>query len=123
LLQGVQAGGFAWPRLRFKLAESGSGPVLEFRARPDWPLVFEAWPGRQADEYGPFLLLRAADLAGAFPARLKGGRGRWRLLVLVRLLPTALASAAREAVGDPEEYQGWLDLARRLAEALPREPG
>lgn len=123
LLESVQAGGFAWPRLRFKLAESGSGPVLEFRARPDWPLMFESWPGQQADEYGPFLLLRAADLAGAFPARLKGERDRWMLLALVRLLPAAVASAAREAVGDPAEYQGWLDLARRLAEALPREAG
>lgn len=122
-MDGVQAGGFAWPRLRFKLADGGGGPVLEFRARPDWPLMFEAWPGRQADEYGPFLLIRTADLAGAFPTRLKSERDRWMLLALVRLLPTAVASAAREAVGDPAEYQGWLDLARRLAEALPREAG
>lgn len=120
-LEGVELGGFAWPRLRFKLADGGSGPLLEIRARPDWPLMFEAWPGRQADEYGPFLLIGATDLAGAFPARLKSERDRWMLLALVRLLPVAVASAAREAVGDPAEYQGWLDLARRLAEALPRE--
>jgi len=122
-LEGVRAGGFAWPRLRFKLAEGGGGPALEFRARPDWPLMFESWPGRQADEYGPFLLVGPAELSGGLPARLRSERDRWMLLTLLRLLPTAVASAAREAVDDPAEYQGWLDLARRLAEALPRETG
>ena len=75
----------------------GEEPVLEFRSRPDWPTMFEAWPGEQADEYGPVLRLRTADMAGdgAFAARLRGERDRWMLLALVRLLPTSVATATR----------------------------
>jgi hypothetical protein len=119
-LEAMRLGGFAWPRLRFKFALNGDDPVLEFRSRPDWPQMFEAWPGRQADEYGPVLRLRRDDLAGAFPARLRGERDRWMLLALIRLLPTVVATAAREAVSDPADYEYWLDMARRLAGALPR---
>ena len=76
LVIGMQAAGFTWPRLRFKLAAGGDEPTLEFRSRPDWPPMFEAWPGRQVDEHGAVLLLSSADLARAFPARLRSERDR-----------------------------------------------
>jgi hypothetical protein len=120
LVIGMQAAGFTWPRLRFKLAAGGDDPVLEFRSRPDWPAMFEAWPGRQVDEHGAFLLLSLPDIARAFPARLRSERDRWMLLALIRLLPTAVATAAREVVSDPQEYESWMDLAKRVAAALPR---
>ena len=116
----MQAAGFTWPRLRFKLAAGGDDPVLEFRSRPDWPPMFEAWPGRQVDEHGAFLLLTLPDIASAFPARLRSERDRWMLLALIRLLPTAVATAAREVVSDPQEYGFWVDLAKRVVAALPR---
>jgi len=119
LVIGMQAAGFTWPRLRFKLAAGGDDPVLEFRSRPDWPPMFEAWPGRQVDEHGAFLLLSLADVARAFPARLRSERDRWMLLALIRLLPTAVATAAREVVSDPQEYGYWTDLAKRVVAALP----
>lgn len=122
-VEAMRIGGFAWPRLRFKFAMNGEEPVLEFRSRPDWPMMFEAWPGQQADEFGPLLRIGRPDLAGAFPARLRSERDRWMLLALVRLLPAVVATAAREVVSDPEDYEAWLGLARRLAEALPREAG
>ena len=123
LVIGMQAAGFTWPRLRFKLAAGGNDPVLEFRSRPDWPPMFEAWPGRQVDEHGAFLLLTLPDVARAFPARLRSERDRWMLLALLRLLPTAVATAAREVVSDPQEYEYWIDLAKRVVAALPRGAG
>jgi hypothetical protein len=121
LVVGMQAAGFTWPRLRFKLAVGGDDPVLEFRSRPDWPSMFEAWPGRQVDEHGAFLLLSSADIARGFLSRLRSERDRWMLVALVRLMPTAVATAAREVVSDPAEYDSWVDLAKRVAAALPRE--
>ncbi len=123
LVIGMQAAGFTWPRLRFKLAAGGDDPVLEFRSRPDWPPMFEAWPGRQVDEHGAFLLLALPDIARAFPARLRSERDRWMLLALIRLLPTAVATAAREVVSDPQEYEYWVDLAKRVVAALPQGAG
>ena len=73
------------------------------------------------DEHGAFLLLSLAEVARAFPARLRSERDRWMLLALIRLLPTAVATAAREVVSDPQEYGFWLDLAKRVVAALPRE--
>jgi uncharacterized protein DUF6212 len=123
LVIGMQAAGFTWPRLRFKLAAGGDEPTLEFRSRPDWPPMFEAWPGRQVDEHGAFLLLSLADIGRGFLARLRSERDRWMLVALIRLMPTAVATAAREVVSDPAEYGSWVDLAKRVAAALPREGG
>lgn len=123
LIIGMQAAGFTWPRLRFKLAIGGDDPFLEFRSRPDWPPMFEAWPGRQVDEHGAFLLLSLADIARGFPARLRSERDRWMLLAMIRLMPTAVATAAREVVSDPAEYESWVDLAKRVVAALPRDEG
>ena len=123
LVIGMQAAGFTWPRLRFKLALGGNDPVLEFRSRPDWPPMFEAWPGRQVDEHGAFLLLSLADIDRGFLARLRSERDRWMLVALIRLMPTAVATAAREVVSDPAEYDSWVDLARRVAASLPRDGG
>jgi hypothetical protein len=119
LIIGMQAAGFTWPRLRFKLAAGSDDPVLEFRSRPDWPPMFEGWPGRQVDEHGALLLLSLPDIARGFLGRLRSERDRWMLLALIRLMPTAVATAAREVVSDPEEYRYWVDLARRVTAALP----
>jgi hypothetical protein len=54
------------------------------------------------------------------PRRLRSERDRWMLLALIRLMPTAVATAAREVVSDPAEYQSWVDLAKRVAASLPR---
>ena len=53
LMEGVRAGEHAWPRLRCKLAVNGVVPSLEFRQRPDWPVLFETWPPGPSDAAGP----------------------------------------------------------------------
>jgi hypothetical protein len=70
-----------------------------------------------------YLLLALPDIARAFPARLRSERDRWMLLALIRLMPTAVATAAREVVSDPQEYAYWVDLAKRVVAALPRDGG
>jgi len=104
-------GTLGWPAVRFKLAIGGEAPVLEFRQRPDWPLQFETWPGRDADAHGPFWLADAAALGGGG----LGWRDRQLLSALRRVLPSVVATAAREAAADLDEYRDWGELARRLA--------
>jgi hypothetical protein len=117
-LEEVRDGGLAWPRLRFKLALRGEGPVLEFRVRPDWPVMFSRWPGTQSDQYGPYLLVREADLAEGFLTGLTAERDRQMLAAVVRLLPGAVAQAAREAPEAAADAETWLRHARQLAAAL-----
>ncbi|MDO9711064.1 DUF6212 domain-containing protein [Paracraurococcus lichenis] len=117
LLEGIRAGEHAWPRLRCKLAVSAGSPVLEIRQRPDWPVVFEHWPPSDADAAGPFLQIGEEALAGGFAARLESERDRVTLATLLRLLPSAVATAARDATTDPEDYERWIASARRLAVA------
>jgi hypothetical protein len=119
MMEGVRAGEHVWPRLRCKLAINGQAPVLEFRQRPDWPVVLETWPQTPADAAGPFLKLTEAQLASGFMATLKSERDRAMLAALLRLLPAVVATAARDATTDPGEYERWIASARRLAATVP----
>jgi hypothetical protein len=118
LMEGVRAGEHAWPRLRCKLAVNGAVPSLEFRQRPDWPVLFETWPAGPSDAAGPYLQLTEAKLAGGFAATLAGDRARATLATILRLLPAVVATAARDATTDPEEYERWIASARQLAATL-----
>ncbi|MBK1662318.1 hypothetical protein, partial [Paracraurococcus ruber] len=119
LLEGVRAADHAWPRLRCKLAVNGTRPVLEFRQRPDWPVIFEHWPQTPADAAGPYLHLTEDLLVGGFAATLATDRDRATLATVLRLLPAVVAATARDATTDPDDYEGWIAAARRLAATLP----
>ena len=121
--EALRLGGLAWPRIRFKFAINGEAPQIEIRARPDWPALFERWPGNQADEHGPFFVLTEADRAGRAAERLASERDRRLLDALLRLLPTMVATAARAATTDPVDYDTWVGMARRFAAALRPEEG
>jgi hypothetical protein len=118
LMEGVRAGEHAWPRLRCKLAVNGVVPSLEFRQRPDWPVLFETWPAGPSDAAGPYLQLTEAKLAGGFAATLAGDRDRATLAAILRLLPAVVTTAARDATTDPEEYERWIASARQLSAAV-----
>ncbi|MFC7472731.1 DUF6212 domain-containing protein [Dankookia sp. GCM10030260] len=118
LMEGVRAGAHAWPRLRCKLAVNGAVPSLEFRQRPDWPVLFETWPAGPSDAAGPYIQITEAKLAGGFAASLKGERDRATLAAILRLLPAVVATAARDATTDPEEYERWIASARQMAAAV-----
>ncbi len=120
-VEGLRLGALAWPRLRFKFALDGEAPRIEIRARPDWPVVFERWPGRQADAHGPFLLLTEADRGGRARERLASERDRRLLGALLALLPALVATAARAATASPAEYEAWVGMARRFAAAVGGE--
>jgi hypothetical protein len=117
-LEEASDGPWNWPVLRFKLAQRGDGPVLEFRNRDGWPSLFSTWPGTDADGWGPYLLVRESDLAGEMLDRLPQERDRRMLTVLVRLLPEVVARAVRESPEAAAQDRLWLDLAHRLAGAL-----
>ena len=112
LVEGLRLGALAWPRLRFKFAVNGEAPQIEVRARPDWPVLFERWPGTQADQHGPFFVLTEADGGGRLAGLLRTERDRRLLDALLRLLPTLIATAARAATTDPAEYDDWARSAR-----------
>lgn len=118
VVEGLRLGALVWPRLRFKFAVNGGAPQIEVRARPDWPVLFERWPGTAADEHGPFFLVTEADAGGRAMERLRAERDRRVLDALLRLLPTLVATAARAATADAAAYAEWVAMARRLAAAL-----
>lgn len=118
LIEGVRAGAHAWPRLRCKLALNGTLPSLEFRLRPDWPVLFETWPASPADAAGPYIHLTEAKLAEGFAASLASDRDRATLAAILRLLPAVVTAAARDATTDPDEYERWIASARTLAAAV-----
>ncbi|GGC45735.1 hypothetical protein GCM10011504_25260 [Siccirubricoccus deserti] len=122
-LEGVRAGEYGWPRLRFKFVLDGDAPALEFRARPDWPPLFGQWPEGNAamriDQYGPYLRLTEAALAEGLVAGLAEPRDQAMLTSVLRLLPMAVATVARDATAEPAEYDMLLGKARRLAAGLP----
>ena len=120
-LEDVHAGQFRWPRLRFKFALRGEGPVIEFRRRADWPAMFSGWPGTEGDAWGPYLLLRESDLAGDLAALLPAEPDRRMLTALIQLLPRAVGQVLRETPATAGDAATWLDPARRLAAAL-RQP-
>ncbi|MBL6457028.1 hypothetical protein JMJ55_16960 [Belnapia sp. T6] len=117
-LEEVREAELSWPRLRFKLALRGEGPMLEFRLQPSWPAMFSTWPGAESDSWGPYLLVREGDIAGDFLHRLPAERDRRMLTTILRLLPEAVAKAVRESPPAAAEETMWLGLAGRLAAAL-----
>lgn len=121
-IAGLRLGALAWPRARFKFALDAEAPRIEVRARPDWPVVFERWPGEQADEHGPYFILTEADAGGRALERLWSARDRRLLSTLLRLLPMVVATAARAATTNAAEYEAWVAQARRFAAALLGAP-
>ena len=108
-LEQVRLGGTAWPSMRFKLALNGATPNLEFRLRPDWPVVFQHWPGDVVDQHGPVYLM-PEDRLPALLAAMRSARDAQAVRALVQLLPSVVRGLPREA-GDPGP---WLEAARRL---------
>ncbi len=122
-VEGLRLGALAWPRLRFKFAVKDEAPQIEVRARPDWPVLFERWPGSAVDEHGPFFVLDEAARGGRAAGLMRTPRDRRLLEALLALLPTLVATAARAATSDPAEYADWVAMARRYAAALQEQGG
>ncbi len=108
-LEQVRLGGTAWPSMRFKLALNGVAPSLEFRLRPDWPVLFQHWPGDVVDQHGPVFLMPEDRLAAMLDG-MRSARDAQAVRALVHLLPSVVRGLPREA-GDPAP---WLDAAWRL---------
>ena len=120
-LEDVRAGDARWPQLRFKFALRGEGPVLEFRRRSDWPVMFTTWPGTDVDSWGPYLLLRESDLTGNLAEKLPVAQDRRMLNALLALLPQAVSQVMRETPATAADTTTWLGQAQRLAATL-RQP-
>jgi hypothetical protein len=114
LVEQLRDGGHRWRLLRFKLALNGAVPQLEFRRNPDWPVMFEHWPGERRDDHGPLFLVpedRAAAIAGA----MRSAQDARAVRLLLRLLPRIVAAAQLPpSVGD---LSLWRSLAERMAAA------
>ncbi len=108
-LEQVRLGGTAWPSMRFKLALNGAVPNLEFRLRPDWPVLFQHWPGDVVDQHGPVFVIPEDRLVAMLDG-MRSARDAQAVRALVHLLPSVVRGLPREA-GDPAP---WLEAARRL---------
>ena len=47
--------------VRFKFFRDNDVAGLEFRCIPEWPVVFQVWPGHLVDTYGPYFVISTAD--------------------------------------------------------------
>ncbi len=115
-LEHVRLGGTAWPSMRFKLALNGATPNLEFRLRPDWPVLFQHWPGDVVDQHGPVYSMPEDRLAAMLDG-MRSARDAQAVRALVHLLPSVVRGLPHEA-GDPGP---WLEAARRLNALLNPE--
>ncbi len=47
--------------VRFKFFRDGDFAGLEFRSLPDWPVVFQMWPGHLVDRFGAYFVISTGD--------------------------------------------------------------
>jgi hypothetical protein len=114
-VSGLLAGGGLWRQVRLKLFDRRGAIGLEFRDMAGWPPVFEAWPGSEKDQYGPFWRLEAG-MAKTGLRRLATPRDRALIAALAEVLPD-LATRAAAGLSAPEG-EAWRSRAIKLGEAV-----
>ncbi len=116
LLDQPRLGHTRWAQLRCKLALNGATPQLEFRLRPDWPIMFEQWPGQLRDSHGPVFVLPEAEAASLLAQHLPVARDARAVRLLLQCLPELVG-----ALRLPPEAGGlgpWQAAAERMAATL-----
>jgi hypothetical protein len=114
-VSGLLAGGGLWRQVRLKLFERRGTIGLEFRDMAGWPPVFDAWPGSEKDQYGPFWRLEAG-MAKTSLGQLATSHDRALIDAVAEVLPDL---AARAAAGlSAPEGEAWRSRAIKLGEAV-----
>jgi hypothetical protein len=116
-VSGLLAGGGLWRQVRLKLFERRGAIGLEFRDMAGWPPVFDAWPGSEKDQYGPFWRLEAG-MAKKGLGQLATPHDRALIDAVAEVLPE-LAQRAATAAGLPApDAAAWRARALTLSTAV-----
>jgi hypothetical protein len=118
-LTGLVSGAGLWRELRMKLFDRRGTIGLEFRDMRGWPSVFEAWPGKAADNFGPFWRVETEG-ATAVMAQLATPRDKAMIAALLDVLPSAMHRAARSVGFSAADAEAWTARAERLVIAARR---
>jgi glycosyltransferase involved in cell wall biosynthesis len=113
----LKGNGFDWRRVRFKLRLSRNQLSMEFRQRPDWPTMFEIWPGDEADSYGPILKIIPGRL-GAIMRRMKTEKDREFVRTVCEAVPDIVARSALPPIDIDGAGTTWTAHASRFAESI-----
>jgi energy-coupling factor transporter ATP-binding protein EcfA2 len=114
---GLLAGGGLWRQVRLKLFERRGTIGLEFRDMAGWPPVFDAWPGSEKDQYGPFWRLEAG-MAKTGLGQLATAHDSALIDAVAEVLPE-LAQRAATAAGLPApDNAAWRARALTLSTAV-----
>jgi hypothetical protein len=116
-VSGLLAGGGLWRQVRLKLFERRGAIGLEFRDMAGWPPVFDAWPGSEKDQYGPFWRLEAG-MAKTGIGQLATAHDGALIRALAEVLPDLAARAAASAGLSAPEGEAWRSRALGLSEAV-----
>jgi hypothetical protein len=122
LLMGLVAPAGLWRQVRLKLFDRRGVVGLEFREARGWPQMFDAWPGRQIDQYGPFWRLESEATAEHLAA-VQTSHDRALIAALMEILPGLAGRAAAAAGLDPAEATAWSGRAKALEKAVAEARG
>jgi hypothetical protein len=78
--------------VRFKLGLSGVAPRLEFRPGPGWPLFAKAWPGEEADHFGPVFRVGPGGPRAKVMALIPEAGDRAAITAIIGQLPEIVAA-------------------------------
>ena len=121
-ISGLLAGGGLWRQVRLKLFERRGAIGLEFRDMAGWPPVFDAWPGSEKDQYGPFWRLEAG-MAKTGLGQLATPHDRALIDAVAEVLPDLAQRAATTAGLPAPDTAAWRARALTLSTAVAGRGG
>ncbi len=112
-IEGLARGKDAWADVKMKFGITGTDMLLEFRRRPEWPRIFETWPGTETDAYGDkFTLFSDAGRIGGIE-RIAPGRDT----ALVGAVAEVLAAVVNMIAPAQDQWR-FAEAAQRMAARL-----
>lgn len=104
--------------VRFKLGLSGVAPRLEFRPGPNWPLFAQAWPGEEADHFGPVFRVGPGGPRAKVMALIPEAADRAAIAAIIAQLPDIIAAVLPQLPLKSEDIVLFSRAAVELPAAL-----
>ncbi|MBX9750175.1 MAG: hypothetical protein K5Q68_11260, partial [Roseococcus sp.] len=104
--------------VRFKLGLSGVAPRLEFRPGPSWPLFAKAWPGEEADHFGPVFRVGPGGPRAKVMALIPEAADRAAIAAIIAQLPDIVAAVLPQLPLKSEDIVLFSRAAVELPAAL-----
>jgi hypothetical protein len=113
-------GGAVWSNMRCKVARDSGSISLEFRDSPDWPVMFDLWPGHEQDQHGRLFRVTGASIQET-KQRLAGTQPGRVMDLLIHFLPQIVDAALRQSEQElPED--AWIVAAETFMQEWELSP-